>query len=184
MNIRWAVLAAAMAGSLASAQNASTTIWNDLKLGMTKAEVSALYPKKATSIIPGCQARVNGDYVQGRLGTVNLVSFRSDPAARCAEVIQATLIRKYGSPQVAEGYENRKCNPLSQLIPSKFGELCRQNSGEPVISIRSLAWVNEGIHVVLKREEVCPCVGSFSADVWSIVYQPSIRSDSEAASKL
>lgn len=108
---RFAIAVSIITSSL-SAQNVSTTIWNDVKLGMTKAEVSARYPKKATSIIPGCQARVNGEYVQARLAAVNLVASKSDPAARCADVVQSTLIKKYGKAAVAEGYENRKCNPL------------------------------------------------------------------------
>lgn len=179
-----AAISLVILSTAAPAQQPQDVLWNNLRFGISKAEVSALYPKKTTSIAPGCQARVNGEYVEGGLATVTLVSSRSDPAARCAEMIQATLASKYGRAESAQSYENRKCTPLSQFTPGKFGELCRQNAGEPVISVYRYGWMNGGVQIILSREEVCPCSDSPSSDVWSIVYRSAIGSDRKAASKL
>lgn len=178
------LLAAGVSAGRAQAQEIGPIIWNDLRLGMAKAEVNALYPKKATSILPGCDARVNGQFVEGRLAQVSLTASKSDPAARCAEVIEASLIRKYGQAVAAQEYENRKCTPLSQFRLDKFGEQCRRNVGEPVVHLHNLAWMSQGIQIILTREEVCPCSDAPSPDVWSLLYRPALGSDQDAASKL
>ncbi len=174
-----AAIAMLLMGMPSLAQPAGEVLWDELRYGMSKADVNALYPNKSTTIIPGCQARVIGSYIQGRLAQVNLASSKSEPAARCAEVIQATLSKKYGPAQTAESYENRKCTPLSGLMPGKFGEQCRSKI-EPVIAVQRYAWINDGVQITLTREEVCPCQNGPSPDVWSISYEPVVRSDPAA----
>lgn len=164
--------------------DARPVIWNNLRAGMTRAEVERLYPRRTTLITPSCPAQVNADYIQGRLASVRLVSRRSNPTARCAEVVNSSMIARYGDPTPGFAYENRACGLLGSFDLSPFGEQCRRNSGDPVIGVTSLSWSVDDVEIILTREEVCPCRGNPSPDSWSVSYRRTNLVDAEAASNL
>ena len=158
------------------------TLWNDLVAGMTGAEVSARYPKKTTVILPGCEARVVGKFAAGRLAEVDLSASRSDSAARCGDTIEATLITKYGTPEISSTPLEGTCGLLERFRSDGIGHVCKDaNSMVYIGKSVYFAWISNGLSVTLIRQEFDDTLDQNS---WKLVYRQALASDPVAAAKL
>lgn len=100
----WVVALSLMASPVIAQE--PVTLWQDLKVGMTKAEVAALYPTGKVSLTPQCEAKVSGDYRKGLLVGVVLkfgdLMGASQQAwnqgLECQSIVRASIVSRYGQP--------------------------------------------------------------------------------------
>lgn len=158
---------------------ATGVIWNDLRVGMTKKEVKAMYPKASTKLAGDCDARVEADFTKGKLVRVNLRNVSGATDARCGELVATTLAAKYGPPLRSQ--REIKLNDCGSTygggLAASLAKLCESMGGnEPEYSTLT-TWQGHGVEIILKRE-----VGDET--IWSLVYRPIVTASQEAASKL
>lgn len=102
------IMFAAALGLLASTASAqdSIVLWQDLRAGMSKADVSTLYPTGKVSLTPECEAKVSGQYRKGLLVGV-VLKFGDLMAAskqawnqglECQRIVRASIVSRYGEP--------------------------------------------------------------------------------------
>ena len=105
MKITRFALALGLLASPAIAQD-TVTLWQNLKAGMSKAEVTALYPTGKVSLTPQCEAKVSGQYRKGLLTGV-VLKFGDLMAAgkkewnqglECQKTVRASIVARYGDP--------------------------------------------------------------------------------------
>lgn len=111
----WALPITLIASSVA-AMSEPTILWQNLVVGMSKAEVTALYPTGKVMLTEQCEAKVVGDFSKGRLVKVVLKFGDIYAAGRgawgqaleCQKIVRASIISRYGEPtqesiRIAEG---------------------------------------------------------------------------------
>lgn len=82
---------------------AGPVLWNNLELGMTKAEVTAKYPDSSVVLTSDCGAKLEPRFRDERLYAV-VLRIRPLPKdglggrRRCSDTVFANLLSKYGEP--------------------------------------------------------------------------------------
>lgn len=115
-----------------------------LKSGMSKAEVSQLYPKMQINITFECPAAIRGIYRAGRLTTVHL----SLKGSRCQSMIIASMLEKYGPPDDSEVTDHQG---LMRMLNS-----------------RNLIWIKNSVQIKLEAATT-----GLKADVFYSRYESS-----------
>jgi hypothetical protein len=81
----------------------SSILWENLRYGMPKSEVKALYPKYRATILDHCPVQVLSTYNKSKLKAVILINTKKSPP--CADIIKLNLEGKYGPPSKVEVLE-------------------------------------------------------------------------------
>lgn len=154
------------------------TLWNNLTTGMSKAEVKALYPQKGLSwpritLTDQCYGELAFNYEEGKLSKVIMVWSNKDKGP-CADIIEKTLIEKYGQPTSEERGQRKdimECKEKSGIAAS----ICRASLDEyKIVKL----WVNaDGVQMRLRR------YNGVDAN-WKIEWTVATTGDAQAASKL
>lgn len=108
------MLALAILASPAAAQDSDPRpiLWNNLRVGMTKAEVKALYPKLETNLAADCPVDIWPNYNRAGLKGVKLST--GTMCERATQTI-AALTAKYGEPRK----EDLRVGFRPQLVPTE-----------------------------------------------------------------
>ncbi|SLK12992.1 hypothetical protein SAMN06295987_1241 [Novosphingobium mathurense] len=153
-----------------------------MRVGMTKAEVKALYPKRLVPLSEGCHAVVSTEYGTKGLTRVNLEwSIRDDSTKKCGEMVTNTLLEKYGEPSASEREikENDCGSQYASGLAGKLAALCKSMGGEGPEYFQYHRWLIDGIEITIKVD------AKADDPHWWAVYRPiEGTSSTEAAAKL
>lgn len=154
-------------------------IWNDLREGMTKLEVKALYPKSNVELGEGCFADLFPEYSKSRLIRVNLEWSTKDQNERCGQVVLASLVSKYGNPPISETeIKANDCgNKYAGGIAGALSSLCEVTGGDEPDLFSYGRWLKDGVEITFKRD-------SGDDGKWWLVYRSEIVGSASVATKL
>ena len=131
-----------------SLDDESITLWENLRYGMPKSEVKALYPKYKATILNDCPVRVLSTYTKSKLKAVILVNAKNSPA--CADRVKFDLESKFGPPSRIDVLKQPK---LRIFIPG--GSVRREDRiwdiGGRRIVLATFPGVHDGYNVVYAR---------------------------------
>jgi len=75
---------------------------DQLRMGMTRAEVRALYPSALVPINDRCRGELSATYSHGRLSSVSLsAQDRDRPSKNCREAVRTMLVARFGAPETS-----------------------------------------------------------------------------------
>ena len=136
-------------------------IWSNIKYGMTKEQVRALYPKNATvDLGNGCSAWIDPGYeskivVEVKLGGTAGTNF-------CDENVLASLTSKYGKPRTVDV---KVVEPEgANLVGGRLGRI-RAGVTEEYDTIRTRTWFTGDTLITLELNE--------TMHNWHALYQPA-----------
>jgi hypothetical protein len=154
-------------------------IWNDLTVGMSRADVKAKYPFGRTLLGDGCLAAIEGIYERDGLAGVKLSWSSEDRNPRCGEIVGKGMLARYGAPdQVNGASESRSCRYYGRsAIASLSRSVCLANGGGKPVNYSISKWSRGGIDITFERIER-------NDSFWSAVYKPALSASSEVVSKL
>jgi hypothetical protein len=154
-------------------------LWNNTTVGMSKAQVKALYPKNVVELGDGCFADLDFDYEKGGLQQVSLEWSAKDRNKRCADVVVQSLFAKYGKPKLEDReVQLTDCgNPYAGGVAGFLAAFCDAAGGDEPRYYNYSRWFIDGIEITLK-------LNSASETEWWLVYRLAVGPSKDAASKL
>lgn len=169
------VAAAAPAQPQPQTEALGPVLWGNLRVGMTKQQVRALYPKSKVALTTGCNGKLSYFWENNKLARVAIDPplLGSGTAVNCGLIIAASLNAKYGPPQNEDvDRQTRDCGD------GKLGNLCEALGGGNPIRWRLTQWIHDGISINLRLEDTT------TSPLWTVVYAPPMDVTVDEAIKL
>jgi hypothetical protein len=151
-------------------------LWGDIKTGMTKAEVRALYPKLAVELSPGCAATIKPYYQGKKVASVDLEHSSDSTSTSCSSTMAVSLKAKYGTPRSDRNVTERFDTSCFNKFSCALRDAALAIDPDPNIYWQVMTWFTGETLITLKRDR--------ETDKWSISYQQARRATPDAAAKL
>jgi hypothetical protein len=153
-------------------------LWNNLTLGMSKAEFKGLYPVRRVDLGQGCFGDLGAEFAKQGLQRVHLEWSLKDGQDRCAEVVLKSLQAKYGPPSgTSSEVQLTDCGYDTGGVAGALSNLCRLAGGDQPKQYIYARWISQGVEIALKLDQT-------STSQWWLDYQPAVTASKEAQSKL
>lgn len=180
--LRFAVSAAALAalGTAAVAEE-PLVLWQNLHVGMTKAEVKAAQPVRAIALSPGCGGTLSFTYKDGRLTEVVMENGVGDDGTRqCGVVIHKSLFEKYGQPESdqTQTVEHDCGDVYAKGLLGALARACADSGGNNPTHQEVTIWEAGGVEVAFTGQL------DDGNKAWTLHYRASPIAAPSAASKL
>lgn len=139
----------------------TTTLWNNLTLGMPEADVKALYPYKIfpekparINLTEGCIVQVNTLFANKGLKEVQLEGdWYKSTAKGCKATVLQSLVNKYGEP--GDEFQKTKGSSTSRTncYGKKKGVSCYSSAEGPELRSYKVWHTEEGVEITWRTTD-------------------------------
>ena len=151
-------------------------LWGDIKTGMSKAEVKALYPGMVTELSDGCRADIQLDFEKKRVSVVTLSHSATSKSATCGTVMLTSLKDKYGEPRTDQNITQVADTSCFNKLSCALRDAMLIADPDPNTYWQVVTWFTGDRLIKLFRDR--------ETDNWRIEYYQARLAKPEAAPKL
>jgi len=149
-------------------------LWNNLRAGMSKAEVTALYPKRRIPLSQGCNAALDFNFWDGLSDIQMEWSVYDDENTACGVSVLNSLVKKYGDPDDVTivtkiEVDDGTCGGLANF-GKKLRSFCNsQPLSEPSVKRKIVRqWERQGVTMILRMD-----ADKEAPRKWHLSYEPT-----------